>query len=308
MKSLIFTLIALTFISCSNQTIRNGQEIDRTPSNFKSCLEAMSELIAYKPFVGEAKLVFSKANSLTELESFYGSESMIEIQRKVSSEEIKLNNENLKKLFAEPHNVKEIDGKHSEVTKADAQTIYRAMADSDVNKNHYCYDKEGTIGFCFGRATIAHMEAIVRNVHPEAIKKIWIAGDMGVWGHHVATMVYTNDGWVVLDTNLGKIIGVNEWIAYYMPMKKKDAKEIMVFVSQAGRFGPYDNRPYNAVDLFNTTSNEFNKAKDYFNGYFHDYFQSLDNVKNPPMALELKKPVKSRWWTRFFSSPDQQGP
>lgn len=308
MKSLIlFPIIAFILISCSSQFIAHP-ETDRSPSNFKSCLEAMNELIAYKPYQGVASKFFSKAISLNELESFYGGESLIEIQRRTSNEEILSNNENMKKLFSAPLVVTKIEGKYSEVTSVDANTIYKSMAESEVNKNHYCYDKEGTIGFCFGRATIAHMEAIVRNVHPDAIKKIWIAGDMGIWGHHVATMVYTKEGWVVLDTNLGKIIDANKWVAHYMPMKQKDAKEIMVFTTQAGRFGPYDNRPYNAIDLFNTNSSDFDKAKDYFNGYFHDYFQSLDNVKNPPMIEEFKKPVKARWWTRFSSLLGLQAP
>ena len=300
MKSILLSLLVFTLFGCSTQ--------ERTPASFKTCLEAMNELIAYKPYYGDAAKDFSKAKNLSELESFYGGVSLIEIQRAFSEEQIKKNNENIKLLFKEPLEVKKIEGKFSVVANEDAKLIYRAMADSNVNKNHSCYDKEGTIGFCFGRATIAHMEAIVRNVHPDAIKKIWIAGDMGVWGHHVATMVYTKDGWIVMDTNLGKMIPVDEWVTYYRPFKKEKAKEIMVFTTQAGRFGPYDNRPYNAVDLFNTNSEDFDKAKDFFKGYYHDYFQSLDNIKNPPVVEELKKPVKKRWWSRLFSLPGQQAP
>ena len=157
------------------------------------------------------------------------------------------------------------------------------MSNSKVNKNHYCYDTKGTIGFCFGRATIAHMEAVVRNVNPDAIRKIWIAGDMGVWGHHVATMIKTEKGWLVLDTNVGHPISTVEWIAKYMPMKMKNTNDIMVFSTQAGRFSPYDTQTYNAINLFNTHSEEFNKASDYYRGYFHDYFEDLDNVEQKPI-------------------------
>lgn len=236
----------------------------------------------YKPYYGEAAEMFSKANSFVELESLYGGADLIQIQLKSSQKEIVANNANIKKLLQKPYNVTPIEGKNTVVTEADANIIYRKMANSDVNKNHYCYDPKQTIGFCFGRATIAHMEAIVRDIHPDLVKKVWIAGDMGVWGHHVATMVFTEKGWVVLDTNLGRIIGAEEWIKFYMPMNK-GKKDIMVFITQAGRFGPYDNRPYNAVDLFNTNSEDFNKAADYFNGYFHDYFDSLDNVRSKPL-------------------------
>lgn len=246
----------------------------------------MGQIMNYKPYYGPAADSFAKATSLNELESLYGGENLIEIQRLITNDKILSNNKNVKKLLAKPFKVEEVPGKNSLVKEVDTNVLYKAMENSDVNKNHYCYDTKGTIGFCFGRATIAHMEAIVRNVHPDLVKKIWIAGDMGVWGHHVATMVYSEKGWMVLDTNLGRTISAEQWIDYYMPMKE-GKKDIMVFVTQAGRFGPYDNRPYNAVDLFNTNSADFNKAADYFNGYFHDYFQSLDNVMNKPLVEQV---------------------
>lgn len=237
----------------------------------------------YKPFYGVGANIFSNAKNYDELEALYGGENLIEIQRRMSDSEILANNANVKKIALDPYEVKAIVDKNTKITTADTNLIYAATANSQVNKNHFCYDRKGTIGFCFGRATITHMEAIVREIHPDLVKKIWIAGDMGVWGHHVATMLYTEKGWMVLDTNISRAVSVDHWIEYYMPQRKSGAKEIMVFITQAGRFGPYDNRPYNAVDLFNTQSEDFNKAKDYFNGYFHDYFNSLDNVKNRPL-------------------------
>lgn len=242
----------------------------------------MAEIMEYKPIYGYASGGYDKAKSLAELEVKYGSESLIDLQRNIPNEEILSNNKNVRVLLNQPYKVEEMKGKISAVPMKDTQTIYDAMENSAVNKNHNCYDKKGTIGFCFGRATIAHMEAIVREVHPDSVKKIWIAGDMGVWGHHVATMVHTEKGWRVLDTNQGRLVTPDQWIDIYMKEKQKNAKDIMVYVTQAGRFGPYDTRAYNAIDLFNTNSEEFVKATDYFNGYFHDYFQSLDNFKNKP--------------------------
>lgn len=276
MKKYLYIILSLTLISCS--TVPDNRE----PASFQTCLELMTSIMNYKPYSGSAAKSFNKASDLSELESFYGGDSLIEIQKRVDNDKIKSNNENIKKLLLAPFKVKPIKGKSQVVTILDANKIYKAMEDSNVNKNHNCYDTKGTIGFCFGRATIAHMEAIAREVHPDNVKKIWIAGDMGVWGHHVATMLYTEKGWMVLDTNLGRIVSSDEWIKSYMGYKKGD-KDIMVFATQAGRFGPYDNRPYNAVDLFNTQSEDFDKAKDYFKGYFHDYFESLDNVKSLPL-------------------------
>ncbi len=157
------------------------------------------------------------------------------------------------------------------------------MSDSKVNQNQNCYDPQGAIGFCFGRATMAHLEAIVRNIHPDAIKKIWIAGDMEKWGHHVATMIKTENNWLVLDTNIGHAISYEEWIRIYMPYKAKNANDIMIFITQSGRFGPYDTKTYNAIDLFNTHTLEFDKASDYYRGYFHDFLEDLDNSNQPPL-------------------------
>ena len=286
MKKLIPLVVLFTFFSCSQAPLR-VESPERDPANFQTCFEAMTNIMNYKTHYGPAAQVFSNAKSLKELEGLYGGDNLIEIQRRISNDEILKNNANLKQLLKDPFEPKDIPGKIKAIPMDDANVIYRAMADSNVNKNHYCYDPKGTIGFCFGRATIAHMEAIVREVHPDSVKKIWIAGDMGVWGHHVATMVYTEKGWIVLDTNLGRSVDIDTWIATYMPMKK-GKKDIMVFVTQAGRFGPYDSSPYNAINLFNTNSADFKKANDFFSGYFHDYFESLDNVKNKPLVDQKK--------------------
>lgn len=284
MKILLLILVSLSFYSCSSLPEKVVESTsDREPASFQSCLEAMGQIMNYKPVHGPAASVFSKAKNYSELESLYGGENLIEIQKRMSNAEILANNANIKKIALQPYKVKEIAGKTTKVTETDTSVLYKATSNSNVNKNHYCYDTKGTIGFCFGRATITHMEAIVRNIHPDLVKKVWIAGDMGVWGHHVATMIYTEKGWKVLDTNIGHAVDLDFWIEYYMPQKQKNAKEIMVFITQAGRFGPYDNRPYNPIDLFNTKSEDFNKAADYFNGYFHDYFDSLDNVRSKPL-------------------------
>lgn len=247
----------------------------------------MNDIINYKVHTGNASKLFSSTNSLSELEANYGGDSLIEIQKRMTDDEIIKSNMHLKKILAQPIKFSSIKGKKTSVTKEEANILYQAMANSKVHKKHDSYDAKGTIGFCFGRATIAHMEAVARDIHPDAIRKIWIAGDMGIWGHHVATMIKAENGWLVLDTNVGRPITSDEWIKMYMPYKVKDTNEIMVFVTQAGRFGPYDTSSYNAVDLFNTNSLNFNKAHDYYSGYFHDYFEDLDNSARPPLFKKV---------------------
>ncbi|MBC7714499.1 MAG: hypothetical protein H7177_14230 [Rhizobacter sp.] len=287
MKKILLIVLSLSFFSCSSNLVTPSTRLEtREPANFQTCLESMTNLMAYRPYYGEAAETFSKAKTFVGLEKLYGSDSLIDIQLNLSAEEIKKNNENIIKLANAPFKVRTKKGKISALNDADTNIIYQAMEGSEVNKNHWCYDTKGTIGFCFGRATIAHMEAIVRNINPESVKKIWIAGNMKQWGHHVATMVNTEKGWMVLDTNIGHPVTVEFWLNYYKPFKAKEAKEVMAFVTQAGRFGPYDTRAYNAIDLFNTESADFKKAEDYFNGYFHDYFESLDNIQNKTLKKD----------------------
>lgn len=276
----LFTLFLFTFSGCSTSNL--APIIERAPENFRSCLELMSEMMLHKSFTDNTRGFYSDAKSFFELEELYGTESLIDIQKRLHQEDIISNNENVKKLLNARYSVDPIEGKVSAISLPESQIIYDAMENAEVNKNNFCYDANGSIGFCFGRATIAHMEALARKVHPESVKKIWIAGDMGFWGHHVATMVYTKKGWRVLDTNIGKPVTTKDWITHYWKTNKKDVKEVMIFVTQAGRYGPYDNRPYSALDLFNTQSDEFDKARDYFKGYFHDYFENLDKVKPAP--------------------------
>lgn len=279
MKNKIIFLIFLFVISCSSTPTRG-------PASFQSCLITMNNIINYQTYSGKAGDVFSKAQNLNELEASYANESLITIQERINEAEIKANNENLLKLLSKDIEFPPLPNKKNFITKDEADVIFKAMDNSTVHKNHDCYDPKGNIGFCFGRATIAHMEAIIRNVHPDAIRKIWIVGDMSIWAHHVATMIKVKNGWVVLDTNLGKVVTPNEWLSTFMPYKSKNAKEIMTFVTQAGRFGPYDTKSYNALDLFNTDSLNYNKAQDYYRGYFHDYFEDLDNVSTPPLLKQ----------------------
>lgn len=286
MKTLLLLFVSLSIYSCSTSPVVELND-GREPASFQTCFEAMTNIMNYKVHTGPAAWDYTKAKDLAELEALYGGTNLILIQQQIKNEDILKNNETVKKLVKAPYKVKKIDGKIETITEDDADLIYQGMANSGVHKNHYCYDPKGTIGFCFGRATIAHMEAIARDIHPDLVKKIWIAGDMGVWGHHVATMVYTGKGWMVLDTNLGRKVDVETWIKTYMPYKKGN-KDIMVFITQAGRFGPYDASPYNPYNLFNTASEDFKKAQDFYNGYFHDYFESLDNVKMKPLKDQKK--------------------
>jgi hypothetical protein len=87
------------------------------------------------------------------------------------------------------------------------------------------FDLDRRLGLCFGRAMFLHLQLLRYGVNKDSIKKIFVIGPISpgsgiVWQFHVATLVKdskTNDWWA-LDTNIGKPIKVNQWIAKYQTM------------------------------------------------------------------------------------------
>jgi hypothetical protein len=260
----------------------------RAPANFQDCFKIMETLFE-RPAPIKPGLTFENAKDLDELESLYGNNSFIDIQRELTNDRIIALNKETRKVLTAPLKTDTPDGFTNYVTKEEGDLLYKELAQDKVHQNHACYDPKGTVGFCFGRATIAHMEALIRGLNPDSIRKVWIAGDMDKWGHHVATMVKSKDGWYVIDTNLGRLVTIEEWIDYYKPYKKKGAKEIMVFISRADRFGPYDSQNYNGVNLFNTTTTNYDRSADFYRGYFQDYFEALDKERRIVKKFPVRK-------------------
>ena len=279
--TLLFLLLFTTACSLSpvKTFIADNPGVNRDPANFQSCFQMMNAVINHRQVDFQDESLLTKAKDLNELEQAYGEESLIDLQRRLDNESIKAATKHAHSLLTKPVNFDKSMKKATYVTPQEAQEILNSITNSKVNQNHYCYDPNNTTGFCFGRAVIGHMEALARGVHPDAIKKIWIAGDMKEWGHHVAPMVKSENGWLVLDTNIGKPLSPEAWYKYYTPMKAPKAKDIMLFVTQGGRFGPYDNEAYSAVNLFNTNGDTFDRANDFYKGYFHDYFEALEQDK-----------------------------
>ncbi len=274
MRKLIFLILIFT-ASCAHQ-FQIEEVKKREPSSYQSCFQLMQKYFSELPIALTTPEIL-KAKSLNELEMAYQNFSLIDLQKEFSQEKILANNKLIQQLFRAPLSKNANKESTSYITKAEAEVILKEITHSRPNVNHMCYDPELKIGVCFGRATIGHMEALARGVHPDSILKIWIAGDMKEWGHHVAVMIKAEDDWWVLDTNLQRVVKTEEWIKFYQPMKNPDAKkDIMVFATRADRFGPYDSQSYSGINLFNSNNDLFNRDKDYYQGYFHDYFYDLD--------------------------------
>ncbi|MES2801791.1 MAG: protein-glutamine glutaminase family protein [Bdellovibrionota bacterium] len=139
------------------------------------------------------------------------------------------------------------------------------------------YDPSGDIGFCFGRATFIHLMLLKMGLQKNSIRKIWAMGSMNTgemnWRYHVATMAYTKrKGWLVLDTNHGAAVSLQEWVAAYSKMST-DGK-LRFYTSDASKFGfkmgKYS-RLYLGIDL--------NQERDYFRGYFKDMMEWVHKRK-----------------------------
>jgi hypothetical protein len=139
------------------------------------------------------------------------------------------------------------------------------------------------IGYCFGRATFAHLALKKMGVQTQAIRKVWLVGPMKAgsvnWGFHVATAVYSNGlGWRVLDANIGRTMGPREWFEYYSYMSRD--KRLRIYFTPAIRFGVSIPR-YDRVDLGLNLSEE----ADWYHHYFYDLMAWFRKADFPSLGL-----------------------
>lgn len=174
------------------------------------------------------------------------------------------------------------------LTSEEAKSLFEAVTRHPVARlmNVHKYDPDGNIGFCFGRAMTSHLEALSRGVDKNAIRKVFVAGQMKavvgktVWQFHVATAVKgPEDRWWIIDPFVGKVIDLDAW---YAKMKAHDIDgKLRLHVTEASRFGAYGNQKYNQRQLTN----------DFYNGYFKalvTFYQQKARGELPPKSLWLR--------------------
>lgn len=169
-----------------------------------------------------------------------------------------------------------IDQRAGSISVKDASAVVNAIHSNPVANpaKTYLYEKPGQgIGYCFGRASFAHLLLLKMGVRKEAIKKIWVVGPMKAfgnnWGFHVATLAHTKEkGWVAIDSNSGHIQTAAEWMKQYAAFSV-DGK-VRFYVSEASRFGVFPER-YNRDNL----GLDMPKEQDFYKNYFVELMQSL---------------------------------
>jgi hypothetical protein len=98
------------------------------------------------------------------------------------------------------------------------QVLSELKAHPTVNlRSAVNYDATGQIGFCFGRAMLAHYRLLKAGVPQSDMAKVFLFGDLVVdrqfWKFHVALILRDRrDGFVVVDPLFEKVLPLSEWI------------------------------------------------------------------------------------------------
>lgn len=97
------------------------------------------------------------------------------------------------------------------------QAVYDALTKSRTNMATATYRGSEQIGFCFGRALLAHYLLLQQGIHQDDIIKIFAFDNMMVqhqiWQFHVAVAVRDKEwGFAVIDTLQPSIMSYKEWL------------------------------------------------------------------------------------------------
>lgn len=200
-----------------------------------------------------------------------------ENQTKLSSEQIqKLNQEALNSLDKLPAAYDEKFLKS--LSTIEAQDFITKINSNSVTGNDRLYQRaETNIGYCFGRATFVHLEALKQGYKKEQIKKIWAVGTMTnfiTWHFHVATVVRNGaKNWVVIDNFVGHPVSPTEW---FEQMKKfNNDGTLQLFVTDAEKFTPALGR-YTRAQL----GLDLGKNIDWYKHYFKDLMKTWADKKD----------------------------
>lgn len=123
----------------------------------------------------------------------------------------------------------------------------------------------GTLGFCYGRATLAHVELLRRGVEAKNIRKLFILGEMRyqnqIWELHVATLApKAGGGWWVMDGLFDQQYELKDWYQKILSIAVNEQKPIVrIYSSDPIKFLPISGA-YSEKDMYRPE----------YNGFFQD--------------------------------------
>jgi hypothetical protein len=153
-----------------------------------------------------------------------------------------------------------------------AHKVYAALASNEVAKVDAVarYDRDGDLGFCFGRAAMAHYLLLREGVPPERIAKIFAIGRLRhgdrLWEFHMATLVMGPKGrWWVVDSLFDRLLPHGEWMDRTAGLDiNPSLPQLRFYVTDPRKFQPgyggYEEAHFRIPEL---------------NRYFTDLFASL---------------------------------
>ncbi|QDK38554.1 protein-glutamine glutaminase family protein [Bdellovibrio sp. NC01] len=251
-------------------------------------LERKDRILDLAGFSFEERAAIVGNKFVEDILTKYTAENLIwDNTAKTPEEAVAMNNEVLKQMNAE--SAATYSGK--KINALDKQTVRKLYEEVTrhpvarllkVNK----YDPDHKMGFCFGRAMTAHLEALYMGIDKNSIRKVFVAGSMKaivgdiIWQFHVATAVKSSDGgWWVIDPFVGKPVKLDQW---YAKMYKQDTKgTLRLYVTEASRLGATDGARYNRAHLM----------EEYYNNYFKDliqYYRLKANNELPKKSVWIK--------------------
>ncbi|MBC7420317.1 MAG: hypothetical protein H7328_06265 [Bdellovibrio sp.] len=221
----------------------------------------------------------------SNLREVYGSEPNAHTAEAVAE----LNKQTLENL----ENYKPVQsGKRAaEITYQEANRLHQSMHNHRVvgyNATANYNRPDVSIGYCFGRATYAHLMLLKMGMQKESVLKIWAVGEMKspsvMWDFHVATLVNTaQHGWMAIDPNFSNPTTVSEWVQKY---KSTSTDQLLRFyVTPAEKFsfeiGKYD-RAQLGLDM--------ERKADWYRHYFVDLIKSVRETKIDNLSAQQFNP------------------
>lgn len=166
------------------------------------------------------------------------------------------------------------DGSGAEAARKNAEKAFQVLVSNPVSKieSEHRYDPRGDIGFCFGRAALAHYLLLKYGVAPGNLAKIFAVGRLRykeqLWDFHMATMVKGEKGqWWVVDSLFDKVLSVSDWMDRAAAFDvNPSASQVRFYVTDPRKFQPvygqYREKELNIKEL---------------RPYFNDLFRSINN-------------------------------
>src|SRR4051812_1538945 len=114
----VYPFLAFLLLSAcsSGPKVTYQEDGGRFPANFQTCFQTMNSVVNYQYLETASDLLLTKAKNLKELESSYGRESLIDLQRRLDDKTIKEANIQVQKLLTGALDSKKINGKTHFVT------------------------------------------------------------------------------------------------------------------------------------------------------------------------------------------------